>query len=430
MAYKPPKQTIVDNDLKNVPSNEAVFEALKLKLPKPSVDGTNGQLLARGASADDTSWVNPPATGANTSLSNLSSVAINDNLAFNKATAATLSASDSKATQANHDFTIRAGNTGSAVNGGNLNLYAGTSGSGNGGNIYLRLDGGTTTSTRRIYFIGTGGQTLFEIGGGSTVQLNNNLTVGTDNTYSVGAETTRLQYLWYTTALYAGPSGVISGFEKISDNGAAAGSLTVRGGNAANSSGARGINPGGNLTLQGGDHPGASGSQATPAAGNITVRGGNRTAGTGNGGSVTIAGGTSSGGTAGEILFTTAGSEQVRIKTDGKVGIGTATPGEKLEVNGSIQATTGDLKTATAGYGLAIKTGANAKIGTAQFTAQSVVTVNTTAVTANSLIFVTGQDGVNSYAVQNKVAGTSFQIHHVGGNTTSLVAWMIVEATP
>ena len=63
MAYKPPKQTIFDNDLKNVPSNEAVFEALKLKLPKPSVDGTNGQLLARGASADDTSWVNPPSAG-------------------------------------------------------------------------------------------------------------------------------------------------------------------------------------------------------------------------------------------------------------------------------------------------------------------------------------------------------------------------------
>jgi hypothetical protein len=63
MAYKPPKQSIIDNDLKGVPSNEAVFEALKLKLPKPSIDGTNGQLLARGASADDTSWVNPPSAG-------------------------------------------------------------------------------------------------------------------------------------------------------------------------------------------------------------------------------------------------------------------------------------------------------------------------------------------------------------------------------
>jgi len=62
MAYKPPKQTIVDNDLKGVPSNEAVFEGLKLKLPKPSIDGTSGQLLARGASSDDTSWVNPPSS--------------------------------------------------------------------------------------------------------------------------------------------------------------------------------------------------------------------------------------------------------------------------------------------------------------------------------------------------------------------------------
>jgi hypothetical protein len=31
MAYKPPKQTIIDDDLKGIPSNEAVFEALKTK---------------------------------------------------------------------------------------------------------------------------------------------------------------------------------------------------------------------------------------------------------------------------------------------------------------------------------------------------------------------------------------------------------------
>lgn len=64
MAYKPPKQTIVDNDLNYVPSNEAVFEALKLKLDEPTVSGTNGQLLQLtgyvGGEAT-TSWVNPPS---------------------------------------------------------------------------------------------------------------------------------------------------------------------------------------------------------------------------------------------------------------------------------------------------------------------------------------------------------------------------------
>lgn len=76
MAYKPPKQTIVDNDLKYAPSNEAVFEALKTKLDEPSVAGTAGQLLQLDAyvgGEPTMSWVNPPATGANTTLSNLTS---------------------------------------------------------------------------------------------------------------------------------------------------------------------------------------------------------------------------------------------------------------------------------------------------------------------------------------------------------------------
>lgn len=63
MAYKPPKQTIVDNDLKYAPSNEAVFEALKLKLDEPSVTGTAGQLLQLDAyvgGEPTMSWVNPP----------------------------------------------------------------------------------------------------------------------------------------------------------------------------------------------------------------------------------------------------------------------------------------------------------------------------------------------------------------------------------
>lgn len=107
----------------------------------------------------------------------------------------------------------------------------------------------------------------------------------------------------------------------------------------------------------------------------------------------------------------------------------------KINRNKNVQVVAGDLSIDTVGKGLAIKSGTNAKIGTAQFTSQQTVTVNTTAITTNSLVFVTGQDGVNSYAVQNKVASTgpgtgSFEIHHVGGNTTSLVAWMIVEATP
>lgn len=142
-----------------------------------------------------------------------------------------------------------------------------------------------------------------------------------------------------------------------------------------------------------------------------------------------------SAGTGVGIRFTTNSSngefnERMRITSAGDIGIGTTTPAQKLDVSGNIQATSGDVMIATAGNGLAIKTGSNAKIGTATFTAQNTVTVNTTAVTANSLIFVTGQDGTNAFCVGNKVAGTSFDIVHSTGNVTAVVAWMIVEATP
>lgn len=66
MAYKPPKQTITDNDLKGTPSNEAVFEALKLKVDEPTISGTAGQLLQLDGYVSGeavTSWVNPPSPG-------------------------------------------------------------------------------------------------------------------------------------------------------------------------------------------------------------------------------------------------------------------------------------------------------------------------------------------------------------------------------
>ena len=107
-----------------------------------------------------------------------------------------------------------------------------------------------------------------------------------------------------------------------------------------------------------------------------------------------------------------------------------ATPSSQtLRTNSQFTATYG-VSVSTAGYGLTVKSGSNAKIGTATFTAQNTVTVNTTAVTANSLIFVTGQDGTDAFAVGNKIAGTSFDIVHSSGNVTATVAWMIVEATP
>jgi hypothetical protein len=70
MAYKPPKQQIDNNDVKNIPSSEAIYEALKYKIDQPTISGTAGQLLQLDGYITDpdgilnepiTSWVNPPS---------------------------------------------------------------------------------------------------------------------------------------------------------------------------------------------------------------------------------------------------------------------------------------------------------------------------------------------------------------------------------
>lgn len=85
-----------------------------------------------------------------------------------------------------------------------------------------------------------------------------------------------------------------------------------------------------------------------------------------------------------------------------------------------------------AGGGLLIKEGSNAKMGVATLVGGT-VTVNTTAVTANSRIYLTSQaDGgtVGFQRISARVAATSFTITSSSGTDTSTVAWMIVEPAP
>lgn len=95
-----------------------------------------------------------------------------------------------------------------------------------------------------------------------------------------------------------------------------------------------------------------------------------------------------------------------------------------------ILTTDNDLAIATAGKGLQVKEGANAKQGiTAAMTAGS-ITVSTTAVTANSRIFLTAQNTggtAGALRVSARVAGTSFTITSTSGTDTSTVAWFITE---
>lgn len=125
-------------------------------------------------------------------------------------------------------------------------------------------------------------------------------------------------------------------------------------------------------------------------------------------------------------LWKDAGTTVAQIADGGAMRIGDATtPTDKLEVTGNIALT-------TAGNKIKIKSGSNASVGSATLVGGT-VTVNTTAVTANSQIFCTVQTlGTVSLAkpiaVTTKTAGTSFVITSADATDTSVISWWIIDA--
>jgi hypothetical protein len=96
---------------------------------------------------------------------------------------------------------------------------------------------------------------------------------------------------------------------------------------------------------------------------------------------------------------------------------------------GVLAVTTGSFDVSTAGQGLRVAEGSNAKQGTATLTAGA-VTVANTSVTATSRIFLTSQaDGGTPgfLRVSTRTAGTSFTITSSSGTDTSTVAYEIFE---
>ena len=94
--------------------------------------------------------------------------------------------------------------------------------------------------------------------------------------------------------------------------------------------------------------------------------------------------------------------------------------------------TNSNVVIATTAGGLKVKEGTNARMGAATLVAGT-VTVNTTAVTANSRIYLTSQADGGTPGFQRisaRSAGTSFTITSSSGTDTSTVAWMIVEPSP
>lgn len=125
--------------------------------------------------------------------------------------------------------------------------------------------------------------------------------------------------------------------------------------------------------------------------------------------------------------------DRFRLLGDGtqEWGTGSATRDTTWGRRGVAQVGTldSDVIIGLAGKGLQVKEGTNAKMGTAVLVAGT-VTVSTTAVTANSRIFLTNQvlGGTAGFLrVSARTAGTSFAITSSSGSDASTVAWWMVE---
>jgi hypothetical protein len=146
-------------------------------------------------------------------------------------------------------------------------------------------------------------------------------------------------------------------------------------------------------------------------------------------GTLTIAGSQSTGTAAGGAVF-------IATAPTGASGSGLNAHVNRLQVSaaGDVSVLTGQLTIDTAGKGLTVKAGTNAKIGvTGAFPGggTNTVTVSTTAVTANSIIFISAVSGATTIDpkvwVSTITAGTSFVISSGDNSFTGTIGWMIVE---
>jgi hypothetical protein len=109
---------------------------------------------------------------------------------------------------------------------------------------------------------------------------------------------------------------------------------------------------------------------------------------------------------------------------------GAALTATTIAGTGDATITSGDLVLATAGKGLRVKEGANARMGTLTLNGATPVVVSTAAVTATSRIFLTTQApnaGTPAfYYISDRSVGASFSVTGVALDA-STVAWLIVE---
>lgn len=114
------------------------------------------------------------------------------------------------------------------------------------------------------------------------------------------------------------------------------------------------------------------------------------------------------------------------LATPGFFAMGTGQSSGQFSAFGNTAAA---VRLGTAGGGLAITEGTNARLGVATLVAGT-VTVANTSVTANSRVFLTAQTtgaAPGALRISARVAATSFTITSTSATDTSSVAWLLVE---
>jgi hypothetical protein len=143
----------------------------------------------------------------------------------------------------------------------------------------------------------------------------------------------------------------------------------------------------------------------------------------------------------GEVNINTSGAGVTTINTGGTgaTNIGNATGGiavtgattitGALGVTGDVTVTSGNLITATAGKGLKVKTGSNAKAGTATLVAGTVSVSNTSVLATSCVVVCPGVAGgtPGQVYVTSITAATGFVITSTSATDTSTVNWVIID---
>jgi len=125
-----------------------------------------------------------------------------------------------------------------------------------------------------------------------------------------------------------------------------------------------------------------------------------------------------------QVSATGGGNNYAAIVSSGRVGIGTSTPSDSLEVSGNTRI--------SGQNGLKITEGANATMGIVILNGVNAVVISTNSVTANSRIFLTafGNPAANPIGtpyVSGRTAGTSFSIKSTVALDINTVAWILIE---